>query len=829
MRSDLAALVLLLAAGAPALGTPVSPEAGVRFFENRIRPMLAGHCYECHSTATGEAKGGLSLDSRAGILSGGEGGPVVVPGDPVGSRLLQAVRHLDPDLAMPPKAPPLAHGLVSEIEAWIRMGAPVPEDPVTPGELSLAPGSRTGKSYWSYRPPQASPPPLVHRKGWTRQPVDAFILTRLEEAGVAPSPDALPEVWLRRLKFALVGLPPTLEESADFVRRVRQAGGMAGVDVEPVLAATVDRLLASPQFGERWGRHWLDVARFAESNGRESNLAFPHAWRYRDYVIDAVSADVPFDRFLTEQVAGDLLPARDEQERARLLIATGFLALGAKGLNEMNPAQFAADLVDEQVDVVTRAFLGSSVACARCHDHKTDPFSMRDYYALAGVFQSTQTFYGTWIDSENNNGSRLIQLPQLKGQIVPNRSLAPAEVAKLKADLAQLNAEEKAQNERVQQAMKEGRDLSAEGFQLLQNAIRIYWTRGGIEGRFQTVDEQGKALPLCMGVLDREATEISEARLLERGDLRHPKDVVPRGFPVALAWPDSPQPQRNQSGRRELAAWMTDRRHPLTARVAVNRVWHHVFGMGLVRTVDNFGTTGEAPSHPALLDDLASRFVDQGWSTKRLVRELVLSRTFRQASGLRPGPHRLDPDNRLLWRVTPRRLEAEAIRDAMLSVSGNLDPGRRRASLVAEMDGQSVALVAFNAKLPADLDGSRHRSVYLPVFRDHLPEVLHHFDVAEPTLVTGARDVTNTSLQALYMMNSPFVQDQSRAFSQRLLSRTGSDDERIRLAFRLCFNREPDSTELSLCREYLGPPATPEAWVLFCQGLLSSAEFRLLD
>lgn len=584
----------------------------------------------------------------------------------------------------------------------------------------------------------------------------------------------------------------------------------------------MDALLASLEFGVRWGRHWLDVARYAESNGRESNLTFPHAWRYRDYVIDAVNADMPYDRFITEQVAGDLLPAKDEVERARLLTATGFLAIGAKGLNEQNKAQFAADVADEQLDAVTRAVLASSIACARCHDHKSDPFTMEDYYGLAGIFKSTQTFYGNWIDSENNNHGHLIRLPDLPGQVVVGKPLTEKRVRQLKADLAKLNADEKAQQEYIARARAEGRDISDEAHRLLSNALRIIWTRGGVEGALEAVDDRGRPLPLCMGVKD---AEIMDSPLYERGEIGHPRGTVPRGFPKV--WDFAVQVPKTRSGRVELARWLTDRDNPLTARVMVNRIWHHLFGTGLVRTVDDFGATGEAPSHPELLDHLARRFMEGGWSVKKMIKEIVMSKTYRQAGLKEPGPvSKVDPDNRLLSHASRRRLDAEAIRDAMLAVSGLMDLSRRQGSLVAELDGQTVSLIGFNAKLPPDLDGSRHRSVYLPVIRDHLPDVLEQFDVANPSLVTGRRDVTNVPLQALYVMNGSFVQEQARALARRVQKARNPVQE----AFLLCFSRSPDESERRMVRKFLDDAGDHEKGLAaFCQALLASAEFRQVD
>lgn len=780
--------------------------ADTAFFESRIRPVLVKHCYECHSTESGKSKGGLMLDTRAAIRAGGDNGPAVVPGDPSKSLLLAAIKHTDPDLEMPPKEPRLSDAVIADFDTWIKTGAADPRESAAKVAERPPVDTASGKRFWSYKQPVM---PAGAAGG-----VDGFIRAKLAAAGLQPAPPAKPVVLLRRLYFDLIGLPPTPNQVRAFSMEK--------------LEATVDELLRSPRFGERWGRHWLDVARYAESNGRESNLAFPHAWRFRDYVIDAFNTDIPFDRFITEQIAGDLLPARDDAERARLLIATGFLAIGAKGLNEQNKAQFAADVADEQLDTVTRAVMASSIACARCHDHKTEPFSMEDYYGLAGIFKSTETFYGNWIDSENNNHGRLIRLPEVPGQTIVGKSLPEARVKQLQADLAKLNADDKAQNEYIAKAKAENRDISGEFNKLLGNALRIIWTRGGVEGALEAVDDSGRALPLCMGVTD--AKRIADSQLYDRGELAHPVKAVPRGFPAVFGGGGA-LPER-QSGRLELAGWITSRENPLTARVMANRVWRHLFGTGIVRTVDNFGFSGERPSHPELLDYLAIRFMDGGWSVKKLIKEIVMTETYRQASGGQGAKEAvLDPDNRLLSRANKRRLDAEVIRDSMLAVSGMLDTSRRPGSLVAELDGQSVSLIGFNKKLPPDLDGSHRRSVYLPVIRDHLPDVLEQFDVANPNLVTGDRDVTNVPLQALYLLNGPFVQEMAAALAKRLERERPTRPERVRRAFSLCFNRPPDAKEQQLAESFFQAAAGDEAKRLaaFCQSLLSSAEFRFAD
>ncbi|HEY7428028.1 MAG TPA: DUF1553 domain-containing protein [Gemmataceae bacterium] len=823
-------VLLLLGRGFASAGdAPTGPNAkGIAFFEAKIRPVLVQHCYRCHSVDAGKSRGGLVLDSRKGIRQGGDRGPAVVPGDPNTSLLLTAISHSDADLKMPPKKERLPESVLQDFKTWIRLGA---ADPRNGAASSARPAVdlEAGRRFWAFQKPTAPPLPATKSPTWAKRDLDHFVLAKLEAAHMAPSADAKPATLLRRLHFDLVGLPPTPAALDRFLQTVETKG------LDAALATEVDALLASRQFGERWGRHWLDVARFAESSGKEANIPFPYAWRYRDYVLDAVNADVPFDRFLTEQIAGDLLPSDSEAERARLLIATGFLALGPKNLDEGNARQFAADLIDEQIDAVTRAVLASSVACARCHDHKFDPFAMEDYYALAGVFASSRTFFGTFVSPINRVGGDPLVLPRGAGVPILHDSIPPERVKSLKAQLAKLKKEGEEGAAAQKKALATGQD--PEKAFSLRDVLRIFWTSGGLKGQLDKVDESGQALPLAMAVLDRE--QVRDAPLLERGEVNRPGKSVPRGFPRVVRIPESAQVPEKSSGRLQLARWLTHPSQPLTARVLVNRIWHHLFGAGIVRTVDNFGLTGERPSHPELLDHLAVRFMARGWSVKALVREIVLSRTYRQASLYEEKAFRVDPDNRLLWRMTPRRLDAEAMRDAMLAVSGELDTTRPLGSLVGRQIGdRPISLIGLDARLPADLDGSRHRSVYLPVIRDRLPDVLDLFDFAEPSLVTGQRDVTNVPVQALYLMNSSFVQTRSQAFADRLLREDDKDDKRIRRAFLLCFGRVPNVAEAKTIAAYFerGRKLTGsdekqgrQLLAVFCQGLLSTAEFRNLD
>jgi len=806
-----------------AVATSSKPElkpADLQFFEAKIRPVLVKQCYDCHSVESGTAEGGLRVDDRAAIRTGGGRGPAVVPGRPAASLLLTAITHSDTDLKMPPKSPRLSNDVIADFKKWIERGAPDPREGEKPASKSDWAGMDAARTHWAYRPPRAVAPPEVSDSSWPRRELDRFILARLDENGLQPRPDARPEVLIRRLYFDLTGLPPAPEDVARFIQQCNSDG------VDAALEQEADRLLDSPRFGERWGRHWLDVARFAESSGKEANIPFPYAWRYRDYVIDSVNADIPYDRFLTEQIAGDLLPCDTDAERARLLIATGYLAVGTKNLSEGNDKQFQADLVDEQIDSLTRGVLASSVACARCHDHKFDPFAMQDYYALAGIFHSSKTYFGTFVSPASRQGGELIPLPRLEHEVILHESVTPERYQKMQKQLAELQAERREMDE-AQRALFSGR--KPQKTFTLRDALANIWRTGPLVGKLQTIDEQGQAIPVAMGVMD---DRIRDVPLLARGEINKPGDIVPRAFPNAIALSETFTIPDDESGRLELARWLTHPEHPLTGRVFVNRVWQKLFGAGIVPTVDNFGTTGDPPTHPALLDTLAVEFVEQEhWSLKKLVRKLVLSRTYRQASAFDRESFLIDPENRLLWRMPKRRLEAEVIRDAMLAVAGELDTSRPQGSLVGRTIGDKpISLIGLDKRLPADLDGSVQRSVYLPVIRDRLPDVLELFDFAEPSLVTGVREQTNVPVQALYLMNAPFVQQRARAFASRLMKETKSDEERIRLAFRLCFSREPDREELQHSLAFVADMENQElTWFTFCQALLSTAEFRNID
>lgn len=782
----------------------ITPEQG-QFFEAKIRPVLITHCGKCHASAAETPRGGLRLDSREGLRLGGDSGPAVVPGRPDESLLLRAIRYRDEDLQMPPKGK-LPDAVVADFEAWIGMGAPDPRTGPAPSPAGR-PSNDLAKAreFWSFRPPKKSAPPPVKRTEWPRGDIDRFLLAALEARGLAPVVDADRPRLLRRVTFDLTGLPPTPEELDAFLD-----DGSPGA-----FAKVVDRLLASPRFGERWGRHWLDVARYAESSGK-TNFSYPQAWRYRDWAIASFNADTPYDRFVREQIAGDLLPAAGDRERADQIVATGFLALGSKAHDAENRGQFVLDVVDEQIEATTRAFLGLTVACARCHDHKMDPIPQRDYYALSGIFRSTQTCSGTLAGVfPNFNASPLVELP-------PGANVPPAVPALTPGQRA-------AMEERLAALVRE-RDAIPPGEANRDRLRRANSMLATLRHRLLIDRPGGSPRAFAMGV--RERDEVVDSPLYVRGELDQPGEVVPRGL-VRVLCDDSSAAVSRGSGRRELAEWLASPSNPLTARVMVNRVWLHLFGRGLVSTPDNFGTAGARPSHPELLDTLAVDFMDGGWSVKGLIRRIVLSRAYGLDSAHDPRNFEADPDNALVWRMSKRRLEAEAVRDALLFVGGRLAGEPVVGSAVSRM-GEGLA---FFVRVEGQDASDTHRSVYLPVVRDRVPESLALFDFADPSLVTGERATTTGPAQALYFLNGPLVIRQAEALADRVCEVEADDARRIDRAYRLALARGPTAAErgraLAFLRDFAartkGADPTRAAWSAFCQALLAGAEFRYLD
>jgi len=892
--------------------------ASVDFFESKIRPVLISECYSCHSAESVTKKklrGGLLLDTKPGMLAGGDTGPTFVKGKPAESMLVKSL-HYAGDLKMPPKGK-LPDGVIADFEAWIAAGATDPRDGAAPTKKQVGPSIAEGRKLWPYQPLKPSD-----------KSIDDLIDARLAEAKQAPAVPATKGELLRRVTFDLTGLPPTPAELAAFE---------ADADAKAYERA-VDRLLASRGFGEHWGRHWLDVARYADSVTLRG-LVFPDAWRYRNYVIDSFQADKPLDQLIREQIAGDLLdlPGLDAERNAR--IATTFLMLGNTNLEEQDKKALRMDVVDEQLDVVTRGFLAMTVTCARCHDHKFDPIPTKDYYALAGIFRNAKAMehagVSKWLDvplpvpaaddaaykaheADVVSLTKVIALMKAKGG--KPGAIAVAEVPGIVVDdekAAKVGAwkastytgvyigagyvysditvkEEKSLTftpEKLQPGKYEVLLSYSHSMSRASNAPATVFSADGettitvdmkktppVEGRFvnlgefrfekdgqahvivstegttghvtadavvfrstaeaaevagkpsgdanavaikaletklKTLKESGRKRPTVMSVV--EEPKMEDARIHIRGSVHALGDATPRGVLSVAVVDQAPNFPANQSGRRELADWIASPTNPLTARVYVNRAWHWLMGKGIVRTVDNFGLTGETPSHPELLDALAANFLRDGWSTKTLVRSIVLTKTYQRSSRADAALVAADPENRLFGRADRRRLEAESLRDAMLAVGGNLD--------------RTPAERAFAAGLASDygykLDSSK-RSIYLPYFRNAMPEMLAIFNAADTSISTGARSTGTVAPQALFLTNHPFPATQAKLAGVKLLAMKLPDDEaRIHLIYRETLQRDPTPGERAAIKRHL--TANPGNWAGVYHAVFASADFRYVD
>lgn len=774
-------LATWLMVGVCVASEPQPPTAAqLEFFEKKIRPVLIEHCYSCHSAESKELKGGLQVDHRAGMLAGGDSGPAVVEGNPDESLLIEALKY--ESYEMPPKGK-LPEKVIADFEHWIAMGLPDPRvgEVVRPAEgIDI----EEGRKFWSFLPISRPEVPQVKNASWPRNEVDNFLLAELEAKSIVPAADVDRATWLRRVTFDLIGLPPSPREIDDF-----------DADESPdAYEKVVDRLLASPHFGERWGRHWLDVARFAESSGGGRSLAFKDAWRYRDYVIQSFNDDKPLNRFIVEQIAGDLLPHDSHEEESARLIATGYLILGAHNYEEQDKKQLEMDIVDEQLDTIGRGLLGMTVACARCHDHKFDPIPTTDYYALAGILRSTDV-----VKHENVSHWTTRKLP-----VEPEQKYA---IEKHKGEVA-----------KVQKELASAKKSKAAGKKKQVKAL---------EASLKKL--KGKAPPEPETMAVAESKNIADCQICIRGSVRQRGPAVPRGVLQVATLEEPPTMPADQSGRRELADWIASEKNPLTARVYVNRTWHYLFGVGIVRTLDNFGTTGELPSHPELLDYLAGRFIDEGWSTKNLVRSLVLSRAYRMSTAHNAQAAAVDPENRLLWRTNARRLDAESLRDAMLVVSGKLDLKVGGPNILDPkvFQGQTSDTPTEYGYEFTDF----RRSIYTPAFRNRVHELFEVFDFASYNAAVAERSVTTVAPQALWMLNSPFVMEQARAAAERALAREdASDEERIVLAFRESLGREPTEAEAAIALQSVcDKEDRVAAWEQLFQALFGCLDFRYLN
>ncbi|MFM7844221.1 MAG: PSD1 and planctomycete cytochrome C domain-containing protein [Planctomycetota bacterium] len=814
--------------------------AAAQFFEQKVRPILVAHCWDCH----GEKKqwGGLRLDSRAALLKGGDSGPAVVPGRAAESLLIRAVHQTDPDLRMP-RDGKLTALQIADLVAWVNQGAYLPP-------RAVANRPRGDASHWAFQPVVARPLPAVQDRSWPCSGIDSWIQESLERRGLQAAAPADPVVMLRRLSYDLTGLPPRRDQFQEFYAE----------RLEPdLLARWVDRFLAMPQYGERWGRHWLDVARYADSNGLDENIAHGNAWRYRDYVVDAFNADLPFQQFVVEQLAGDQLasqqlagqqlagaerepPMGDQldcaqrEQQHRQLIATGFLSIGPKVLAEVNQAKMRMDIVDEQIDTVGRVFLGLTLGCARCHDHKFDPIDIQDYYGLAGIFKSTRTMI-SYQKVAKWHEHRLESPAATAIQAAYDHALARQRERVeefIRVTNASIPAERLAKKTPEKQADWETLYTDEQRAELkkLREAVT-------------QLEKDGPDLPTTMGVVDDEVIDVP---VHLRGDVGKLGEVVPRRVPQVIAGSERPQFTSRASGRLALAHWLVDARHPLTARVAVNRFWRWHFGRGLVATVDNFGRLGETPSHPELLDWLAARFMDDGWSVKSLHRLLVLSQVYQQSDAVSAAAQELDPENRAWSRWPSGRLEAEQLRDGLLAVSGQLDH-RRGGSL---LQVKNRAYLFDHTSIDRTDYASRRRSIYLPVIRNHLYDFFQLLDFPDPAVPTGDRASTTVAPQALLFLNSPFVMEAAEHLAERLQDAdVGAEHEqeqrneqrineqmnqRIEALIEMAYSRPATAQDRQLAQQFLQSVTKrlqaesvehveAAAWIALCHVTLAANEF----
>jgi len=924
---------LSLLAAAAAYGQ--APEQ-LEYFEKNVRPVLVANCQPCHNAKTKSS--GLDLSSAAGFTAGGAGGALVARDQLESSELLRVIGYED-SLKMPPMGK-LKPEAIESLTNWVKMGALWPGADMTAAVVAPSPKrefTEEQKSFWAFQAVKDAAVPKVKNSSWVKTPVDAFILAKLEEKGLKPAPPATKTALLRRVTFDLTGLPPTEQEIDDFL-----------ADNSPkAFEKVVDRLLDSPRYGERWGRHWLDVARYADSTGNDEDHRYPYAWRYRDYVIAAFNNDMPYDQFVREQIAGDLLAADPNRAyNPDSVVATGFLALGAKALAQVDKKKMLYDVWDEQVDVTSRAFLGMTMACARCHDHKFDPILTKDYYSMVGMFASTRSF-----EKANQGVASLLYRP-----LIPDSEYKAYQAYQAKVGLVNVEAEEmidavvqktaEQASMRLAEYMLAARSVYADGMNAravakekgLEPAVLNKWVKlltakpvkGSTDKPFldeweaasgkeladvavqyqrryqaelarhfsvaakanvsarkrleagdptkQTVKNESKDSffnavfngngPFAIAAKDREklltdaeweqvytirgnaaelkkqgppdpdmADAVSEdkpvrQKILMRGDYNSPGDDAPLGVPTILAKVEPAPASFNGSGRLEVANWIASAENPMTARVMVNRLWMWHYGEGIVATPDNFGKMGARPTHPELLDYLASRFVEGGWSVKKMQRTMVLSNAYQMSSDADEKTTAADPENALISRFNRQRLDVEEIRDGMLAIDGTLDEtmGGTLQKGTGTDSENSAGRLSLNPEI------LKRRTVYLPLRRSNLPTLLNLYDFGDATTVNGKRSLTNVAPQALFMMNSEFVMLRAKNITTALLEDASlSDRERMQQMFLKALDRKPEPEEIDAGFTYMSHfkekfhADEVAAWQSFFHILLTSNEFIYIE
>ncbi len=817
------AVVAIAMAGASAYAAGIAP-ADAEFFEKRIRPVLSSSCYKCHSAEADKVKGGLLLDTRAGLLKGGDTGPAIVPDSTDESLMLKAVRWADKDLQMPPKKK-LADEEIADIATWLKMGAPWPEGdkPAVAGaakkEFKITDKDR---AHWAFQPVKKPVVPVVKDQRWTANPIDAFVFAKLEAKGLAANPPADKRVLIRRVCYDITGLPPTPEEVEAFV-----------ADTSPkAWENLVERLLASPRYGEQWGRHWLDLVRFAESNSYERDNTKPNAWRFRDYVIRAFNDDKPYDRFIREQLAGDELADASNDS----IIATGYYRLGIWDDEPADKELARYDMLDDIVATTGHVFLGLTVDCARCHDHKIDPIAQRDYYALVSFFHNVNPY---------KNGGTTDEVPLRES---PDDAVSPEQAAKDREDKRQDLEEKMSELEEHFRLLSKASKASADDIKKLikRDGARVLGEEAFT--RYELFRTALAALNRDIAKVDK-ALAVTEAGvkppdtfMLGRGNPANKGEQVEPAFPQVLNPPPpliTPRVSAKSCGRRSaLADWIASGENPLAARVMANRVWQGHFGRGIVRSSSNFGVQGDAPTHPELLDWLASELVEHGWSLKALHRVILMSNAYRMSSRPAAMALKTDPQNDLLSHFDMRRLAAEEVRDSVLAVSGTLNPKMYGPGIYVEIPkevlaGQSRPGNGWGKSLAED---QARRSIYIFVKRSLITPILASFDVAETDHSVPVRFASTQPTQALGMLNSTFINRQAAKLADRVQEEAADDvPQQVRRTLTLVTSRPPSEAEvqrgvklIGALREQAGVTSAV-ALTSFCLLALNLNEFLYLD
>ncbi|MEE3176484.1 MAG: PSD1 and planctomycete cytochrome C domain-containing protein [Verrucomicrobiota bacterium] len=743
------------------------------FFETKIRPLLSNNCFACHSQKAktkGKLKAGLYLDSYKGLINGGDSGSIISPGKPDQSRIVEAVLYKNEDMAMPPKGK-LSVEKIALMKQWVEMGAPWPgsdNEVVAEAVNNNEPydWEKFRNEHWAFKKIQSPNPPQIKDDSWSKTPIDKFILSRLKENGLVPNENAPQRTLIRRAYLNLIGIPPTPSQVNDFLN-----------DKSPeAFTKVIDELLKSEHYGERWARHWLDVARYSDGHGGfGDNKALPQAWRFRDWVVNALNSDMPYDLFVKKQIAGDLLEDKDP-------IPTGFFVVGptynSDGGDPEAKAQALAETLSDRVDTFSRAFLGLTAACARCHNHKFDPITTYDYYSLAGIFKNTRN-----VDAPVGD----------KNQIETHNSWKRA-IDKLNKNVNQfLDSESKRLSVNRKEVEKKLPDESKTKISGIRTEIeQLKKSEPPKPGNAHVLAESGSA----------------DMHIALRGDLRKKGEIAPRSFIEIIEGKDRNK-YSNGSGRIELSNSVVAPTNPLTARVIVNRIWGWHFGQGLVRTPSNFGTIGEKPSHPLLLDWLAFNFIKEGWSIKKLHKVILTSSTWQMSSSYNKEKFDKDGDNEMLWRYTPRKLEVESWRDTLLAVTGELDK-----KIGGSPDGEIL--------------NSKRRTLYATISRTgdrfQSDAFLRLFDFPAAVSTSSKRSSSVVPQQYLFMMNSPFMTARAKYLGKQLFDSSDNTKTIIESAYQKLYSRPPDNNERDLANKWLGDSPSQKNWELYAQVLLSAHE-----